>query len=208
MQAAARIGIVDSFFEGRTQLIFMCKGKIHVVRPAGVAGNEQRMKPTVFQLFLQQRQRLHRQLVILCQRRNKAVAAVRTKPEGIAGKEIFPIRKVYHMPPCMTGNQETLDLDAVNFKDLSIVKQPFFVADGHLRQHIEMIEDLAVCFSGQIPVFDLADVQLCILKQSRTVRFYRAHMVGTLMGDEDVPDGIRMEYGSIPSQFIFSASRS
>ena len=56
------------------------------------------------------------------------------------------------MPPCMTGNQKTLDLDTVNVKDFSIVKQLLFVADGHLRQLIEMVEDLAVCFSGQIPV--------------------------------------------------------
>ena len=74
------------------------------------------------------------------------------------------------MPPCMTGNQKALDLDAVNVKDLSIVKQPLFVADGHLRQRIEMIEDLAVCFSGQIAVLDFAYVQLCILKQPRYIR--------------------------------------
>ena len=31
------------------------------------------------------------------------------------------------MSPCMTGNQKTLDPDAVNIKDLSIVKQLLFV---------------------------------------------------------------------------------
>ena len=33
----------------------------------------------------------------------------------------------------MTGNEKALDLDTVNVKDFSIVKQLLFVADGHLR---------------------------------------------------------------------------
>ena len=69
----------------------------------------------------------------------------------------------------MTGNQKALDPDAVNIKDLSIVKQLLLVVDGHLRQLVKAVNDLAVCFSGQIPVLDLANVQLCILKQPRTV---------------------------------------
>ena len=81
------------------------------------------------------------------------------------------------MPPCMTGTQKALNPDAVNIKDFSIVKQTLFVADGHLRQLIEMIDDLAARFSGQISVLDLADVQLCVLKQPWTVCFHCAHMV-------------------------------
>ncbi len=69
------------------------------------------------------------------------------------------------MSPCMTGNQKTLDPDAVNIKDLSIVKQLLFVADRHLRQLTEMINNPAACFSDQIPVLDLADVQLRIPEQ-------------------------------------------
>ena len=124
---------MGSFFERRTQLIFVRKGKLYVVRPAGVTGNKQRMQSAFFQLFLQQCQRLHCQLVILCQRRNKAVAAVRTEPDSIAGKEIFSVHKVYHVPPCMPRNQKALDFDAVNVKDLSIVQHHFFIVDRHLR---------------------------------------------------------------------------
>ena len=117
-----RIGVVGSFLERRAQLIFVRKGKLHVVRPTCVTGNEQRMQPTFSQLFLQQSQRLHRQLVILCQCGNKAVSTVRTEPEGIAGKEIFPVHKVYHVPPCMTGNEKALDPDPVDVDDLTIVQ--------------------------------------------------------------------------------------
>ena len=53
------------------------------------------------------------------------------------------------MSPCMTRNQKTLDPDAVNIKDLSIVKQLLFIVDGHLRQLIEMINNLAACFSDR-----------------------------------------------------------
>ena len=82
----------------------------------------------------------------------------------------------------MTGNEKALDSDAVNVKDLSIVKQLLFVVDGHLRQLIEMINDFSPHLAGEIPVLDLADVQLRIPEQPRTVCFHRTHMVGVLMG--------------------------
>ena len=40
----------------------------------------------------------------------------------------------------MTGNEKTLDPDAVNIKDLSIVKQLLFVVDGHLRQLVKAVK--------------------------------------------------------------------
>ena len=181
----------------------MRKGKLHVVRPAGVTGDEIWMQPTFSQLFLQQSQRLHRQLVILCQRRNKAVAAVRAEPDSIAGKEIFPVHKVYHVPPCMTGNQKTLDPDAVNVKYLPIVQQYLFVVDRHLRQFIEMIDDFSPHLAGEIPVLDLADVQLRIPEQPRTICFHCAHMVGVLMGDKDMV--YRLRINPKPAHFFGKA---
>ena len=95
----------------------------------------------------------------------------------------------------MTGNQKTLDPDAVNIKDLTIVQQHFFIVDRHLRQLIEMINNLAAYFSDQIPVLDLADVQIRIPEQPRTVCFHRTHMVGVLMGDKDISDKLMQQYG-------------
>ena len=93
----------------------------------------------------------------------------------------------------MTGNQKALDPDAVNIKDLTVVEQHFFIVDRHLRQLVKVVNDPAAHLSGQIAVLDRAYVQLCILKQPRTICFHRSHMVGVLMGDEDVPDGIRVD---------------
>ena len=93
----------------------------------------------------------------------------------------------------MTGNQKALDFDAVNVKYLPIVQQYLFVVDRDLRQFIEMIDDFSPHLAGEISVLNLAYVQLCILKQSRTVSLHRTHMVGVLMGDEDVPDGMRVD---------------
>ena len=107
----------------------MGKGELEVVRPAGVTGEKQRMQVTALQLLLQRRQRLYRQFVAFCQRGNETVAAVRAEPDSIAGKEIFPVHKVYHVPPCMTGNQKTLDPDPVDVDDLIVVQQHFFIVD-------------------------------------------------------------------------------
>ena len=52
-----------------------------------------------------------------------------------------------------------------------------------------MKQHLAFCFSGQIPVLDLTDVQLCLPEQSRTVPLYSSDMIGVLMGNEDVLNG-------------------
>ena len=90
------------------------------------------------------------------------------------------------MSPCMAGNQKTLDPDAVNVKYLPIVQQYLFVVDRDLRQFIEMIDDFSPLLAGEIPVLDLADVQIRIPEQPRTVCFHRTHMVGVLMGDKDM----------------------
>ena len=90
------------------------------------------------------------------------------------------------------------------------MKQLLFVVDGHLRQLIEMINNLAACFSDQIPVLDLADVQIRIPEQPRTVCFHRTHMVGVLMSDEDVPDGmakLRTVYPNL-MQLVYDNSRT
>ena len=60
--------------------------------------------------------------------------------------------------------------------------------DAHLRQLVEVINDLAAHLAGEIPVFNLADIELCAPEQTGAVRLHRAHVVGVLMSDEDVPD--------------------
>ena len=83
------------------------------------------------------------------------------------------------------------------------MKQLLFVVDGHLRQLIEMINNLAACFSDQIPVLDLADVQIRIPEQPRTVCFHRTHMVGVLMGDKDMV--YRLRINPKPAHFFGKA---
>ena len=66
-----------------------------------------------------------------------------------------------------------------------------------------MIDDLAACFSGQIPVLDLANVQLCIPEQPRAICFHRAYMVGVLMGDKDMV--YRLRINPKPAHFFGKA---
>ena len=49
-----------------------------------------------------------------------------------------------------------------------------------------MIDDFSPLLAGEIPFLDLADVQLRIPEQPRTVCFHRTHMVSVLMGDKDM----------------------
>ena len=62
----------------------------------------------------------------------------------------------------MTRDQEAFDPDAVNIQHVTVLEQHLFVADGHLRQLVEVIDHLAAHFAGQIAVLNLADVELCV----------------------------------------------
>ncbi len=104
----------------------------------------------------------------------------------------------------MTGNEKALDSDPVDVDYLIVVQQYFFIVDRHLRQLVKAVNDPAAHLAGQISILNLANIQRSIPKQSRTVRLHRTYMVGVLMGDEDVPDGMRVD----PSHSFFSARRS
>ena len=56
-----------------------------------------------------------------------------------------------------------------------------------------MIDHLAAHLAGQVAVFRLADIQDRIAEQARAVGLHRADMVGVLMGDEDMADGLRVD---------------
>ena len=62
-------------------------------------------------------------------------------------EDVYKRQEVDHMSPCMTGNQKTLDPDPVDVDDLIVVQQHFFIVNRDLRQLIEMINNLAACFS-------------------------------------------------------------
>lgn len=66
-----------------------------------------------------------------------------------------------------------------------------------------MIDDFSPHLAGEIPVLDLADVQLRIPEQPRTVCFHRTHMVGVLMGDKDMV--YRLRINPKPAHFFGKA---
>ena len=109
----------------------------------------------------------------------------------------------------MTGNEEALYPNAVDFERLPIVQQRLFVVDRHLRQLIEMIDHLAANRPRQVTVFDFADVQPCVFEKPGTVRFHRAHMIRILMGNEDMADRFRIDphSGHFLSQPVVVVSR-
>ena len=184
---------MDPLAERRAELLPVGKGEVEVVRPAGMTGDEQRTQTALPQLPLQRRQRPYRQLVVLRQRGDEAVPAVRAEPEGVAGKKIPAVDEIHHVTPCVAGNEEALDPDAVDVEDLPIAQQHLFVADRHLGQLVQVVDDPAAHLPGEIAVLVLADVQLRVSEQAGTVGLHRTHMVGVLMGDEDMPDGLRID---------------
>ena len=68
----------------RTKPVFVSKSEIKVIRPARVPGDKQRFHAELFQARFQFRQGANRQLVVLRQRGNEAVSAVRAKPDRVA----------------------------------------------------------------------------------------------------------------------------
>ena len=96
------------------------------------------------------------------------------------------------MTPCVTGDKETLNFDAVNLESFAVMQQHLFVVNCDLRQFIEMVYDFSPHLAGEIPVFNLTDIELCDPEQTGAVCLHRAHVVGVLMSNEDVPDGLRV----------------
>ena len=156
-------------------------------------GDKQRAQAAHLQLPLQLRQRFHRQFVILRQRGNEAVSAVRPEPDRIAGKEITIVNEINHMPPRMAGHEEALDPDAVDFENLPVPQQHLFIVDRHLRQLVEAVDHLSAHSAGQIAVLHLAYVQRRVSEQPGAVGFHRAHMVRVLMGDENMANLRRID---------------
>lgn len=64
------------------------------------------------------------------------------------------------MSPSVARHPHALYFDIPNAEKLSIPQQHFFIIDGHLRQLIEMINDLPAHFPGQVAVFGLAYMSL------------------------------------------------
>ena len=110
------------------------------------------------ELLLQRRQRLHRQPVVLRQRGDEAVAAVRAEPDGVAGEEIAVVHEIDHVAPGVAGHEEAFDLDSVDFEHLSVAQQRLFVGNVHLRQLVQVVDDLAANLTREIAVLDFTDV--------------------------------------------------
>ena len=74
------------------------------------------------------------------------------------------------------------------YRVIFIEKHPLIVCFHH-RQRIQLVEDPAPLFAGEIAVFDLAEVDGGVPEEQLAVTLQCADVVGILMGDEDMPDG-------------------
>ena len=93
----------------------------------------------------------------------------------------------------MAGHQETLDADAIDVKDLPVLQQDLLVVDGHPGQLIQVVDDPAAHLAGEIAVLDLPHIQSRAPEQAGAVRLHCPYMVGILVGDEDVADGLGVD---------------
>ena len=77
--------------------------------------------------LLQLFQRTDRQLVVLGQRGDKAVASVRPEPDRVAGEKVLVVNEIDHVAPGVAGDEQALDLDISDLKDLAVAQQDLFV---------------------------------------------------------------------------------
>ena len=98
----------------------MPERKVQVIRPAGMSGNDLDRCIPCTKILFQLLKRLHRQFVILRQRADEAVAAVRSKPDRITGEQIRIVDQVDQVAPGMSGKQDAFDLDASNLKHFAV----------------------------------------------------------------------------------------
>ena len=109
-------------FERIANFILVTEHKFKVIRPAGVTGDDLWGQSSVFQLLLQFRERALGKLVVLSERVDEAIAAVRAEPDGIARKQILVVDQIHHVSPCMTGAKDTFYLDAVDIQQLTVLQ--------------------------------------------------------------------------------------
>lgn len=93
----------------------------------------------------------------------------------------------------MSRDKEAFNLDIPDLQSFAVLQQLFAVIDRYLRQLVEMIDYLAAHLSGQIAVFDLTDVKLCLFEQLRAVSLHRADMIGILVCDKNMANGLRVD---------------
>ena len=154
---------------GIADLIGMGKGEVQIIRPAGVPGENYGMQIPGTQLFLQRRQGAHRQLVVLGQHIDEALAPVRAKPEGVAGKKVAVVYEVDQMPSGVARDQEALHPDALDVQHLPIFQKYPLIVRFHHGQLVKPKDHLVPHFSGEVAVFYLTYVELGILEQALSV---------------------------------------
>ena len=70
------------FFQGIADTIDMGEGELEIIRPSGMTGDDHRLQPSVQELLFQIRKGSFGKLVILRECVDKAVTAIRAKPQG------------------------------------------------------------------------------------------------------------------------------
>ena len=89
--------------------------------------------------------------------------------------------KIHHVSTCVSRHEKAFYLYIPDAQRLTVAHELLFVVYRHLRQLVKMIYHLAAHLAGEISVFRLADIKLCLFKKPRAVSLDRAHMVGVLM---------------------------
>ena len=80
---------------GVTNFVLMGKGKVHIVCPPGMTGDNDGIQATSSHFFLQHRQRADGQFVVLRQHIDETPAAIRPKPDSIPGEKVTIINEIY-----------------------------------------------------------------------------------------------------------------
>ena len=80
---------------GVTNLLLVGKGKVHIVCPPGMTGDNDGIQATSSHFFLQHRQRADGQFVVLRQHIDETPAAIRPKPDSIPGEKVTIINEIY-----------------------------------------------------------------------------------------------------------------
>ena len=131
------------FLKRIADLIPIAECKIKVIRPPGMTGDDFRRKLSALKRPFQVGKRLFGQFIVFRKGIDKAVAAVRAEPQGVAREQVFVVDQIDHMPPSMAGAKHTLDLDARDIKNLSVPDEHFPIIRYHQRQPVKPEKDFA-----------------------------------------------------------------
>ena len=171
----------------------MTKRELHVIRPTGMSTHNNRSNSSFQKEAFQFYQGALCELIIFCQRIQKAVAAIRTEPNRISGKQIGVINKINKVSVAVPGNKYCLHLDIFDVEYFSVMKQFFRIIQLYNGKRTKPVQNSPAQLPRKIFIFLLPDVEPCLSEKPFAVLFHRSDMIRIQVCQQDIPNLRRLD---------------